>query len=188
MAYADTHHRPYSDSMKVKFETTANANVYFVRMYLQCAVLVSVNLHVAVTVSVQWCEHDAEGSSPMTEEHEQTVSQWLLRKYTPSLVYCRNTIMRSVQVQFQFSYLFQGLLTLWPAAKRPCLCVPGTFCMMLATRALKWERMSLSVSESLSFSASRSCRVRSTYSSRVLFREWDSPSRPPLALHRQSTN
>lgn len=75
MAYADTHHRPYSDSMKVKFETTANANVYFVRMYLQCAVLVSVNLHVAVTVSVQWCEHDAEGSSPMTEEHEQTVSQ-----------------------------------------------------------------------------------------------------------------
>ncbi len=69
-----------------------------------------------------------------------------------------------------------------------CGCVPGTFCMMLATRALKWERMSLSVSESLSFSASRSCRVRSTYSSRVLFREWDSPSRPPLALHREYTN
>lgn len=75
MACADTHHRPYSDSIEVRFEMAAKANVCFVRMYLQCAVLVSVNLHVAVTVSVQWCEHDAEGSSPMTEEHEQTVSQ-----------------------------------------------------------------------------------------------------------------
>ncbi|TNN31081.1 hypothetical protein EYF80_058767 [Liparis tanakae] len=51
---------------------------------------------------------------------------------------------------------------------------------MLATRALKWQRMSFSVSESLSFSASSSCRVRSTYSSSVLFREWLSPSNPPL--------
>lgn len=70
-----THIIDHIHSMKVKFEAAANANVYFVRMYLQCAVLVSVNLHVAVAVSVQWCEHDAEGSSPMTEEHEQTVSQ-----------------------------------------------------------------------------------------------------------------
>lgn len=106
------------------------------------------------------------------------------------LLWCTAETQSWGQFKFNFSLvnLFQWPLTLWPAVKRPCLCVPGTFCMMLATRALKWERMSLSVSESLSFSASRSCRVRSTYSSRVLFREWDSPSRPPLALHRQSTN
>lgn len=61
--------------MIVILNSVADANVCFVRRYLQCTVLVSVDLHVAVAVSVQWCEHDAEGSSPMTEEHEQTMSQ-----------------------------------------------------------------------------------------------------------------
>lgn len=57
--------------------------------------------------------------------------------------------------------------------------------MILATSALKWQRMSFSVSESLSFSASSNCLVRSTYSSSVLLREWLSPSNPPLALYKE---
>lgn len=60
--------------------------------------------------------------------------------------------------------------------------IPGTVWIILATSALKWQRMSFRVSESLSFSASSNCLVRSTYSSNVLFREWLSPSNPPLAL------
>lgn len=60
--------------------------------------------------------------------------------------------------------------------------IPGTFWMIFATKALKWHRISFSVSESFSFSASRSCRVRSTYSSKVLLRKCVSLSRPPLAL------
>lgn len=54
--------------------------------------------------------------------------------------------------------------------------------MMFATKALKWHRMSFRVSESFSFSASRSCRVKSTYSNNVLLRKCVSLSRPPLAL------
>lgn len=60
--------------------------------------------------------------------------------------------------------------------------LPGTFWMIFATKALKWHRISFSVSESFSFSASRSCRVKSTYSSKVLLRKCVSLSRPPLAL------
>lgn len=62
--------------------------------------------------------------------------------------------------------------------------LPGTFWMIFATKALKWHRISFRVSESFSFSASRSCRVKSTYSKRVLLRKWVSLSRPPLALRR----
>lgn len=54
--------------------------------------------------------------------------------------------------------------------------------MIFATKALKWHRISFNVSESFSFSASKSCLVRSTYSSKVLLRECVSLSRPPLAL------
>lgn len=60
--------------------------------------------------------------------------------------------------------------------------IPVTFWMIFATKALKWHRISFNVSESFSFSASRSCLVRSTYSSKVLLRECVSLSRPPLAL------
>ena len=60
--------------------------------------------------------------------------------------------------------------------------IPGTFWMIFATKALKWHRISFSVSESFSFSASRSCLVKSTYSNRVLLRKCVSVSRPPLAL------
>lgn len=35
----------------------------------------AVDLHISVTVAVQGGEHDAEGPSPVAEEHEQTVSQ-----------------------------------------------------------------------------------------------------------------
>lgn len=35
----------------------------------------AVDLHISVTVAIQGCEHDAEGPSPMTEQHEQAVSQ-----------------------------------------------------------------------------------------------------------------
>lgn len=58
--------------------------------------------------------------------------------------------------------------------------------MIFATKALKWHRISFSVSESFSFSASRSCLVRSTYSSKVLLRECVSLSRPPLALKNKN--
>lgn len=54
--------------------------------------------------------------------------------------------------------------------------------MIFATKALKWHRISFSVSESFSFSASRSCLVKSTYSNKVLLRKCVSLSRPPLAL------
>lgn len=47
----------------------------------------AVDLHISVTVAVQGSEHDAEGSSPVTEQHEQTVSQRLLGKDGPPLVY-----------------------------------------------------------------------------------------------------
>ena len=60
--------------------------------------------------------------------------------------------------------------------------IPGTFWMIFATKALKWHRISFRVSESFSFSASRSCLVKSTYSNKVLLRKCVSLSRPPLAL------
>lgn len=56
-------------------------------LYLESTVLVSVDLHVAVTVPVQWGEHDAEGPSPVAEQHEQTVSQRLLGEDGPPLVH-----------------------------------------------------------------------------------------------------
>ena len=47
----------------------------------------SVDLHVAVAVSVQWGEHDAEGPGPVAEQHEQAVSQRLLGEHTPPVVH-----------------------------------------------------------------------------------------------------
>lgn len=47
----------------------------------------AVDLHVSVTVTVQRSEHDAEGAGPMTEQHEQTVSQGLLREDASPLVH-----------------------------------------------------------------------------------------------------
>ena len=51
----------------------------------------AVDLHVAVTVAVQWGEHDAEGSGPVAEQHEQTVSQGLLGEDGPPLMHCNKT-------------------------------------------------------------------------------------------------
>lgn len=47
----------------------------------------AVDLHISVTVAVQGSEHDAEGTGPMTEEHEQAVSQGLLWEDGPPLVH-----------------------------------------------------------------------------------------------------
>lgn len=47
----------------------------------------AVNLHISVTVAVQGSEHDAEGPGPVTEQHEQTVSQRLLGEDGPPLVH-----------------------------------------------------------------------------------------------------
>lgn len=47
----------------------------------------AVDLHISVTVAVQGGEHDAERPGPVTEQHEQTVSQWLLREDGPSLMH-----------------------------------------------------------------------------------------------------
>lgn len=46
-----------------------------------------VDLHVSVTVAVERSEHDAEGAGPVTEQHEQTVSQGLLREDASPLVH-----------------------------------------------------------------------------------------------------
>lgn len=54
--------------------------------YLERAVLVAVDLHVAVAVAVKRREHDAEGSSPVAEEHEQAVPETLLGEDGPALV------------------------------------------------------------------------------------------------------
>lgn len=55
--------------------------------YLQCTVLVAIDLHISVTVAIQRSEHDAEGSSPVTKQHEETVTQRLLREDIPPVVY-----------------------------------------------------------------------------------------------------
>lgn len=47
----------------------------------------AVDLHVSVTVTIQRSEHDAEGPGPMTKQHEQTVSQGLLREDGSPLVH-----------------------------------------------------------------------------------------------------
>lgn len=47
----------------------------------------AIDLHVSVTVTVQRSEHDAEGASPMTEQHEETVSQGLLWEDASPLVH-----------------------------------------------------------------------------------------------------
>lgn len=137
----------------------------------------AIDLHISVTIAIQRSEHDAEGSSPVTKQHEETVSQRLLREDGPPLVHW----MHSENVEEKEIYIIQ--ISMADQLNNSLAgTIPGTFWMMLATSALKWQRMSFRVSESLSFSASSSCRVRSTYSSSVLFREWLSASSPPLDL------
>lgn len=72
----------------LQLHVDVHAPVFCVYSYFESTVLVSVYLHVPVTVSVERSEHDAEGSGPVTEQHEQTVSQRLLRENTPPLVHC----------------------------------------------------------------------------------------------------
>lgn len=62
---------------------------------------------------------------------------------------------------------------------------PGTHWMRLATMALKWARMSLRISASLSFSASSSIRVISTYSRKRAPKARVSRSRAPFVLHQE---
>lgn len=64
---------------------------------------------------------------------------------------------------------------------------PGTDCMRLATMALKWARMSLRISMSLSLSASKRIRVRSTYSRKRAPRASVSRSRAPFVLRDTET-
>lgn len=47
----------------------------------------AVDLHISVTVAVKWRKHDAKGTSPMAEQHEETVSKRLLREDGPPLVH-----------------------------------------------------------------------------------------------------
>lgn len=47
----------------------------------------AVDLHISVTIAVKWSEHDAEGTGPMAEQHEQTVSKRLLGEDGPPLVH-----------------------------------------------------------------------------------------------------
>lgn len=56
------------------------------RTDLQRAVLMAVDAHVPVAVAVEGGEHDAEGPGPVTEQHEQAVSQRLLGEDGPPLV------------------------------------------------------------------------------------------------------
>lgn len=75
----------YVDVLHYMLQHCVSVCVY---SYFESTVLVSVYLHVPVTVAVQRSEHDAEGSGPVTEQHEQTVSQRLLGENTPPLVHC----------------------------------------------------------------------------------------------------
>lgn len=66
-----------------------------------------------------------------------------------------------------------------------CIAVPGTRWIKLATMALKCARISLRISTSLSFSASKSMRVRSTYSKNKAPRAKVSRSKAPLVLEQK---
>ena len=68
-----------------------------------------------------------------------------------------------------------------------CIAVPGTRWIKLATMALKCARISLRISTSLSFSASKSMRVRSTYSKNKAPRAKVSRSKAPLVLEQKET-
>lgn len=47
----------------------------------------AIDLHISVTIAIKRSEHDAEGSSPVTKQHEETVTQRLLRENIPPLMY-----------------------------------------------------------------------------------------------------
>lgn len=51
---------------------------FFIWVYLQSTVLVACDLVVAITIAVQRCEHDTEGSGPLAEENEEVMPQALL--------------------------------------------------------------------------------------------------------------
>lgn len=48
--------------------------------YLQSTVLVTGDLVIAITVTIEGSEHDTERSSPLAEKDEEVVSQRLLRE------------------------------------------------------------------------------------------------------------
>lgn len=48
--------------------------------HLESTVLIASDLVVAITVTIQRSEHNAEGSSPLAEEDEEMMSQRLLRE------------------------------------------------------------------------------------------------------------
>lgn len=68
------------------------------------------------------------------------------------------------------------------------LTLPGTHWMRFATMALKWALISLRISASLSFSASKCIRIRSTYSRNRAPMARLSRSRAPFVLHRDMEN
>lgn len=53
---------------------------YTVTSYLQGTVLVTADLVIAITVTIEGSEHDTERSSPLTEKDEEMMSQRLLRE------------------------------------------------------------------------------------------------------------
>lgn len=60
--------------------------LFFNDTYFQCTILVSCNLMVSVTVSIQRGEHNAEGSCPLAEQDEKMVPQALLGEEKPSVM------------------------------------------------------------------------------------------------------
>lgn len=72
----------------------------------------AVDLHISVTVAVEGSEHDAEWPGPVTEQHEQTVSQWLLGEDGPPLVYWTQTGMKLIHKTNSYKG-FVGTLTDW---------------------------------------------------------------------------
>lgn len=57
----------------MKIQSTVNL-AGSVLHYLQGTILISSDLMVPVAVAVQGCEHDAERTSPLTEEDEEVMS------------------------------------------------------------------------------------------------------------------
>lgn len=57
-----------------------------VTSYLQSTVLVTGDLVIAITVTIEGSEHDTERSSPLTEKDEEMMSQRLLREEKPPVV------------------------------------------------------------------------------------------------------
>lgn len=56
-------------------------------VYLQSTILISCDLVIPVTVTVQGGEHDAERAGPLTEEDEEVMPQTLLWKQEAPVVH-----------------------------------------------------------------------------------------------------